>query len=96
MPALPLAVQSFVQCSNQRSASGSGPEQPCTVVPDSYWINGSVEEMPMGELSLVLARDGATLFEHQQALNYQDRYPNGPECGAVCRQELVEITLPAQ
>jgi len=91
---LDLAVQAEILCSNERSASGSGPAHPCTTVAGHYVVTGSFRQTPPGELSVLLRREDSLLIEEHRTPDYVERYPNKPECGVTCRQAIVALTLP--
>ena len=93
-PSLELAVQAETTCSNEAAESGSASSGPCVVLQEQYNVQGFITEPLSGELAVMLRRDGATLLAERRLLEYRELFPNGPGCGAVCRQASVEMVLP--
>jgi hypothetical protein len=90
-PALRLAVTAETTCTEQRS--GDAISRSCTPIPDHYLLTGTVSGTP-ANLHLVLARDGTTVLDTSVRPVYSAAYPNGPECGPVCRQASWDTQLP--
>ena len=44
-------------------------------------------------LSVKMTRDGEVVLDEQPTIEYSDVFPNGPECGALCQQARVNLTV---
>jgi hypothetical protein len=66
--------------------------QGCTPIPGKFTGRLAVDGTP-ARVDLTLSRDGAPVLVETAEPLYEDVYPNGPECDAVCRQASFEYTL---
>jgi hypothetical protein len=65
---------------------------PCTPIPGHYVLRLSAFEGPK-KLQLVLERDDVVLIDESRVLEYEDVYPNGPDCDGHCRQANVSLSF---
>jgi len=89
----PLAVQigPEAMCSEQRR--GNSIDEACRPVPEHFVLQAHVEGTPP-TLELRLTRDEAVLLEQVLTPSYETTRPNGPDCGPVCQEATLDVTLP--
>jgi hypothetical protein len=66
--------------------------QGCTPIPGQFVAHLTVNGTP-GRVDLNFTRDTAPILVEMARPTYKDAYPNGPECGPVCRQASMEYML---
>ena len=67
--------------------------QKCTPIAGKFVARVSIDGTP-ARVDLNLMRDQVPILAEMATPSYQDVYPNGPDCGPVCRQATLEYMLP--
>jgi hypothetical protein len=61
-------------------------------VQDRFTLEAALPGTPK-EVHVTFTRDDATLLDQSVPLSYETTRPNGPECGPICQQARVELTV---
>jgi hypothetical protein len=67
--------------------------QGCRPIPGKFVQAISVNGTP-SQIELSVVRDGQEILAKHVDPNYQETFPNGPECGPACRHATLEFAIP--
>lgn len=90
-PGLMLSVGPAVTCTTFEDGSAQG--QRCDPIPDRVqerlWVGGAPAHITVTQWA-----GGTMIFQQTASPTYKISYPNGPECGPVCRQGDATWSIP--
>ncbi|WP_438020557.1 hypothetical protein WMF18_16425 [Sorangium sp. So ce315] len=90
-PTVAVSIDPVTRCtvtSDRDSVS-----QSCTPIPGQFTQRITVQGTP-ARVDVAVQRDGAVVGERSFTPAYQSLYPNGEDCGPVCRQDAQDWELP--
>jgi hypothetical protein len=62
----------------------------CVPLP-GHWILQVSKEGTPNTLAVRVERDGVSILEAEERPKFEESRPNGPGCGPVCKQSMVEL-----
>ncbi|WP_437785783.1 hypothetical protein [Sorangium sp. So ce1097] len=90
-PAVTVSVDPVTRCTE--TSDGDSVSQSCTPIPGQFTQRIAVQGTPV-RVDVVVQRDGAVVGERSFTPAYRSSYPNGEDCGPVCRQDAQDWELP--